>query len=266
MSGKEKISDIVDVFGEGTVSLASSLMLDGILGNIIPGLSNIVSSYRQKRESKMLWNALKILENRQNEFGKLFHDKSSDKCKEIINEKLLIMLDNVVEETEEGKIDYLVNGFFNFASFDISNDVSYLFYDLLKELRLLDLRILKMHYNGFKDIKHIESFENLLDSTKLELSEFELIRKKLVTKGLIEGDKRKNKRERLDEELDNLIKRVDETLNKSLDDYRVELFEKLESSESKRELRSQKKVPENKIIASYQTSYLGRKFLDFFSE
>ncbi|MFJ8458910.1 hypothetical protein ACIQ57_07235 [Lysinibacillus xylanilyticus] len=56
------------------------------------------------------------------------------------------ILNTAIDETQKDKIDFFINGFINIAQCEtINEDFVLIFYDLLSELRLVDLTVLKLY-------------------------------------------------------------------------------------------------------------------------
>lgn len=70
-------------------------------------------------------------------------------------------MDYVIDEQQEGKIQYTVNGLLYIINHEqTSDDFILIYYDVLKELRMVDISVLRLMYNNryVVDKKSIESF------------------------------------------------------------------------------------------------------------
>ena len=63
-----------------------------------------------------------------------------------INTLFTYVLDYVIDEKQELKIDIMVNGFINISHHeDISEDFVLTYYDVLRDLRLIDISVLRFY-------------------------------------------------------------------------------------------------------------------------
>lgn len=72
---------------------------------------------------------------------------SEDRAKEFIGKYSGIISDYVLDEVQEAKIKYIVNGFINLAAIkDVHEDFVLTYYDALSSLRVVDLGVLKQYH------------------------------------------------------------------------------------------------------------------------
>lgn len=150
-----------------------------------------------------------------------------------------IIVDYVIDEVQEEKIKYIVNGFINLASIENPNEDFVLFYyDTLRELRIVDIAILKLYY-GISQ-RH---FTDLLEEFKIEYEQYDSIREKLVRLGLLT-----TKREAKIDDLYNNVINIQEFLESLSKGKNVKLknFKRIEKKDA------------------CQISRFGREFDDFF--
>lgn len=238
----KKVKDVLDVSAEGGVSIAGSIA-EGMFGQVAPGLTTIYFSYKQKRSEKNMIRFRDELGVRQNEIVNRL-SKSEEKLNNLDNVIKLVM-GYVVDEPQEKKICYMVNGIVNLSGHEeIKEDFVLLYYDTLKELRLVDIGILKFYYDIDTkfDQDTQKTHSDVLEELGITYEQYDAIREKLNRMGLL-GTKR-------DAEMDQLV----ENLNK-LKDY----IDKV--SKGKNAKISIKKLSRRD---KYTTSRFGRDFVSFF--
>ncbi len=153
----------------------------------------------------------------------------------------------IVDEPQEKKICYMVNGIVNLSGHEeIKEDFVLLYYDTLKELRLVDIGILKFYYdiNTKFDQDTQKTYSDVLEELGITYEQYDAIRGKLNRMGLL-GTKR-------DAEMDQLV----ENLNK-LKDY----IDKVSKGKNA-------KISIKKLFRrdGYTISRFGRDFVCFFLE
>jgi|GEM_PF-6036109 len=135
---KKKIEDIIDITGETGSELVGGLISDALLGQIAPGLVSVIFSYKQKRMEKMILLALDEIKGRLNSLE--FLVREFDDSYYIKEELLPIFFDYVIDETQEEKIQFLVNGLeYNLKKKNKQQDELIIYFDILKELRVSDI-------------------------------------------------------------------------------------------------------------------------------
>ncbi len=104
---------------------------------------------------------------------------------EDIDKLFEFMLDGVIMEP---KIEYFINEFINISSHEeIREDFVLVFYDTLKELRLIDLTVLKLYgcYYLSEDQDSNNRYQDVLDQHDISYEQYELVRRNLVRKGIL---------------------------------------------------------------------------------
>ena len=151
----EVLPEIVETYGEYFVSEALAQLAGALIGAVCPRAHSIWLSYKQKRlernvsvmlarlaaENETLSARIKALE--ESETGRTFIRQSGE-----------LLLDGIVDEPEEEKVRFNVNGFINLLQTDDANmDMALMFFKTLHELNAIDIRVL----SAYGDIFTIES-------------------------------------------------------------------------------------------------------------
>lgn len=183
---KEKIEDISELSIQAGAPLAGNLIANALVGQVIPGAATFVLGWKQKRTERMMSQAIDELKNQIMEINNSLKEMKESQIF-FVSEKLFpIVLDNIENESEEDKIKYIINGFISSINNDITElDLILSYYDIINELRMIDIRILIDLYEENK--KTVRGYMEEMDRTiKTEYEAVEAyIVKKLESLGLI---------------------------------------------------------------------------------
>lgn len=233
--------DIFDVGAEGTVSLVGGLVGDTLIGQIAPGVVSTMLAYKQKRAEKNMEMFMREIKEREQILEeRLANLEEKGFC--TFREKYMCWAaDYALDEIQQEKIAYIVNGLVNIAGHEqIQEDLVLTYYDTLKELRIADIVVLK----NYADLVP-RSYLDLLSELGITQEQYEAIREKLVRMGLLTT--------RRDEEFDYFYRNVLE-----IQEYLTAL-----AKGKKAQLRSLKSLSKSD---SYMISQYGRDFLGVFLE
>ena len=244
MSIKEKAIDLFDSAKEPAFNMTCELFLDGVIGTIAPSVVTTYIAYKQKRQEKMYEEfmiqtkgKIEILENRLRSLNENQYYQFKEKFFGLVS-------DYVFDEIQEEKIQYMVNGLINIASLpNIKEDFILTYYDILKELRIRDIAILKFYADIHNFIEDKKTWSDICTELNINYDEYNSIREKLNRVGLLTTKR--------DLKIDNLY---DNILN--IQDF----LEKL-SKGKKCNVKPFKKIDKKD---SFQISKFGREFMDFF--
>lgn len=225
-------------------SEAASAVVGSIVGAIAPRANGIILAYKQNRFERNVKSMLQQLSNRVETLEANYLALSEDMQKQITGVYVEMMLDNVVDERQEEKIRWNVNGFVNLMSEDTNENIIQIFFDTLSELTSLDIDTLKLYqYNSGVDAY------DLKDKYGIGPDRLKLVKEKLVRLGLLS---RKNDIQR----------------DKNLDEI-AEYFQKAEKDAKKTRPQGVKLPSSIKKISgleSYKITTLGTGFLTSISE
>lgn len=191
---RKKAEDIFDVSAEGTASIVANMFLDGIAGAVVPGAFTIILSYKQKRAEKMLERFMFETKQRILELEENLKDKSENELREFKEKYFGLITDYVVDEAQEEKIKLLVTGFINLAGMrDITEDFVFLYFDILKDLRMIDIYVLKISYAFFNSFDNNnfnpEEYRNKIAELNISEEQLSTINEKLENLGLFNSEK-----------------------------------------------------------------------------
>lgn len=247
MDWKKKVEDTFDIVAEPATNIVSSMFLEGLVGSVVPGVTSAMLAYKQKRSERMIEEFMIETQKRQEEFEEKLLNADESRVKEITGKYFGITLDYVSNTKQEEKVEYLVNGFINLASVEfLQEDVILIYYDLLEELNLLDIRVLRLFAYQVDD-----SYSKIIDDAGIDYDQYHLIINKLVRLGLLQSRAQAN----YDDMFINVM------------NIAVHL-EKLQKGEESK-LKFKKPIglsTSASSISSKRVTPLGRKLIEFFLE
>lgn len=144
----DKTAQISSQLGkEATDNLFAELLIDFGFSSV-PGVSGIYQNLKLKREAEAIRQILILIEERIDDVNSLLK-KMDAESRENVEQAFEYMYEYAVEEKQKEKITYMVNGFINLITLEkaISNEFIITYYDVLRELRMVDIAVLKYMYD-----------------------------------------------------------------------------------------------------------------------
>ena len=161
-------------------SEAASAVIGAIIGAIAPRANGVMLSYKQNRFERNIKKMICHLSDRLETLEANYLALSEDMQKQITGVYVEMMLDNVIDERQEEKITWNVNGFVNLMNDETNEHIMQLFYDTLDELTALDIDTLRLyHFNSC-----VDSYD-LKDKYGIGPDRLKLVKEKLVRLGLL---------------------------------------------------------------------------------
>lgn len=258
MNIKEKAKDLFLASAEQSADIVSSLFLEGVVGSVIPGVSGAMLAYKQKRQERIYCAFMEEVQAKMGVMEKRLERLSQDALIAFKDKYFGMISDYVLEEVQEKKVKYLANGLVNLAGMEDANeDFLLTYYDTLRDLRIIDIVILRRKYDFNYHITPLESYNVFLQKAGLEDQQYKLVSEKLKRAGLLITKREKSKNQ------DDLYKNVEKMQN-----YLTSLEKYLDATEKGRKVRLPK-LPTLKEVdqqESFEISKFGRDFVQFFTE
>lgn len=258
---REKVNMLIDsvkgeigkiVLEEATPALVGEILKGTVVeaatevaGIVAPGVGNIMLSYKQKKLEKNFEIFLSKMVDHQDEINKRLEKLETERKMELQKNYFGLLADYAMQSKQEEKIEFIVNGFVNIAGAVLfGTDLVLLYYDVLDQLNLLDLRILRLYavprYLGDED-ENTDDIVKISREYDLDFSQLDMIKEKLVRLGLLE---RKN-----DISLEENVK------------YISEYLEDLSKGKKNSKLKRLNKMSRSE---SYKITSFGHRFFRFF--
>lgn len=243
---REKAKEIIDVGTEEGVSAISEIFLEGALGAVIPGVTNVIFSYKQKRMEQNLLRLITELQKRVSIIEKHYSNLGEADQKLIKEFFSGLICDYVIDEQEEEKIKYIANGFVSLTGHEkLEIDQTIIYLDILKSLRLIDLRVLFDRVNG---LLVYENYDSYLEELGISHDQYIMIKEKLLRLGLLKSS--------YNDEYQKIVKKVN-----GLIDFAMSL-----QKGRPKQLASNFGSFKPKDRETIKISNLGRSFCEYFSE
>ena len=238
---EQLLPDVAKTVGEILVNESVGALIGGILGAVCPTVNNIRMSYRQNRLERNVNSVLLALLKRQDELevriGEL--QKTNPECLRNVTEALL---DNTIDEIQEKKIEYNINGYANILNdSEVNEDFSLTFFKTLAQLNELDIRILRCYAGYMGDGG--ESVQDICENTGIDYTQVRFVKEKLSRYGLLQS----RNEEINDKNMESMVKYMQDV-----------------ERESHKSKPKDVKVPKMKKLFgtdSYSITMLGRRYL-----
>ena len=223
----------------------------------IPVLGNAISNFKLTRSIK---NLELLVAELQDDFDAIKRNLNvmSVEVKRDIDSVFTYMLEKTVEEKQEEKIKFFASSFVKLSEFQsIDVDISYIYYDTLSTLTVLDLKVLFEMQRGFSYY-----YLNPEETPSIDISPEQLraVKSNLELMGLIEN-----------QFILDVGKDI-EKINVAISEYRdaiIEVQERLEKPKTRIhpiKSRTKSKVPKLKARNKLVLSNFGKSMIDFFGK
>lgn len=244
MSLKEKAKDLFDSAKEPAIEMSCELFLEGVAGTVVPGVVTSYLAYKQKRQERMYEEFMIETKQRVRFLEDRLRNLTEEQYKNFKDNYFGLVSDYVFEEVQQEKIKYLVNGLINIAEIpNVNEDFVLTYYDVLKELRVRDIGVLKFYYESQSTILERENYIDVLEELEIEYEQYNAIREKLLRLGMFTTKR--------DKKIDGLYKNI---LN-------MQDFLENVSKGKKTKLKRFEKIDKRD---SFELSKFGKTFVDFF--
>lgn len=181
--GSETVADIVK---DSITSLVGGIMVDTV-SSLVPGVSGLVQSYKHNRFERNITTLTQEL-NSNIEVIRVNLESKTEEQKEQIDQLFNYVMDYVIDEQQEEKIEYMVNGFVKITEHEeVTEDFVLTYYDVLKELRMVDISVLRLMYSSryIHDQESNESFQDVMERHGISYEQYESVRRNLLRIGLL---------------------------------------------------------------------------------
>lgn len=240
-----------DIAKKSITSVIGDILVD-TAGSLIPGVSGAVQNYKRNRFERNMTTFTEYLYTKIEDI-RVNLEYKSDEQKEKIDQLFHYVMDYVIDEQQEDKIEYMVNGFVNITEHEkVSDDFILTYYDVLKELRMVDVSVLRLMYSSrfMYDQEVRETFQDVMERHGISYEQYESVRRNLLRIGLLTTKTDLN----ITDDLNEIAKRL-----KELYTY----LDKLTNPRHKGPLPKLKE-PKMKSRENYEMSKFGRDFVEFF--
>lgn len=177
-----------ELLKESVTNMASELMIDTV-SSLVPGIGGAISSYKRIRAEKNLKTLIFHLQANNDELIANL-SKQTEENREKLDVLLQFILETVIDEYQEEKIEYMVNGYIYLTDHaEITSDFVMHYYDVLKQLRMVDISVLRLYYKNryfFDGGEERESFSDVMERHGMSYDQYNSVRESLRRIGLLE--------------------------------------------------------------------------------
>jgi len=244
-------AEVAEIIGNEAIGTTIQTLTGGLLGAIAPSLLGFKLSFQQKRFERNMIKMIVAVRERQVIIEQRLNQLNPEVQQKFISGPYRdVLLDNIISENQEQKVQDNINGYINLMGVENPNDdIVFAFFHTLSQMNELDIRILRLYRPTYEmgEEAH-ESFIDVLRDEDIDQSQYDFIREKLCRLGMLDS---KNEEKR-DENLDILGEKL------------TELIKQMYSKKPK-----EVKVPKLKRVTrseSYRITKLGRQYLSFIAE
>lgn len=241
---KESVSNIV---GELTVDTVSSFL---------PGIGGAMSSYKRIRMEKNLTILINQIQKKQEKITDNLRKQTETNQKKL-DELLQYIIEIVAEEYQDEKIEYMVNGYVQLTEHEqITSDFVMHYYDILKQLRMVDIAVLRLYYQNtylFPADSEREDFRDVMDRHGMSYDQYNSVRETLRRYGLLELE--------IKDDTEDDMTKLESGINKI-----VAFLEHINKGKKTRPPKVEKVKIRQKTRESIKLSKFGRDFNNFFIE
>lgn len=233
-------------------SMVGDFIID-TTSSVVPGVSGAVQNYKRTRFENNIEAFTDQLQTKVEDI-RINLESKTDEQKAQIDQLFQYVLDYVIDEQQEEKIQYMVNGFVNITEHEqVSTDFVLTYYDVLKDLRLIDIAVLRFMYNSRYisfDQENRETYQDIIEKHGISYEQYEAVRRNLLRIGVFTT--------KTDLNIAGDLKEISKTF-KDLYSF----LEKLSDPKFKRSL-PRLKEPKLKSKDNFEISKFGKDFVKFF--
>lgn len=244
-------AEVAGIIGNEAIGATIQTLTGGLLGAVAPSLLGVKLSFQQKRFERNMIKMVTSLREKQEIIEQRMNQLNPEVQQKFISGPYRdVLLDNIVSENQEQKVQDNINGYINLMGIENPNDdIVFTFFHTLSQMNELDIRILRLYRPTYEmSEEEQEGFQDVMRDEDIDQSQYNFIREKLCRLGMLYS---KNTEKR-DENLDILGEKL------------TELIKQLYSKKPK-----EVKAPKLKRITrseSYRITRLGRQYLTFIDE
>lgn len=180
----ELLPAVVKEYGECVVGEGVATLAGEVIGAVCPRINSIRLGYKQNRLERNINRTFLQFNEKQNEIEeRLLQLESNEETHRYLTNISEMLLDQIVDEIQEKKVDYNVNGYINLIKSDNTNeDLALMFFKTLSQLSDLDIRVLRMYSIASKETAH-----GIITDLDITYEQLRFVREKLERFGLLQS-------------------------------------------------------------------------------
>ena len=138
-------AEVAGIIGNEAIGATIQTLTGGLLGAVAPSLLGVKLSFQQKRFERNMIKMVTSLREKQEIIEQRMNQLNPEVQQKFISGPYRdVLLDNIVSENQEQKVQDNINGYINLMGIENPNDdIVFTFFHTLSQMNELDIRILK---------------------------------------------------------------------------------------------------------------------------
>lgn len=249
--GVELLPEVID----NEYLLAGAEIVGGAVVDLVPVVGKVAANHYMRKRIKNTETLMNELNQRMVEIETALKTKTPEE-KEVLDDLMAYVYEQAMETQQKDKISYMVNGFTNLTKVEQpSTDITYIYYDTLSQLTVLDISVLKLYGRFYVDVDSATNYSEVLEEFGIEYHQYDAVRKNLQRMSLLEDAEE----ESFDKHFKDFVKVFNQNMKILTSLKNLRKFEP-------RDFGRLKNIKEYRPRERLRISKFGREFLRFFVE
>lgn len=249
--GVELLPEVID----NEYLLAGAEIVGGAMVDLVPVVGKVAANHYMRKRIKNTETLMNELNQRMVEIETALKTKTPEE-KEVLDDLMAYVYEQAMETQQKDKISYMVNGFTNLTKVEQpSTDITYIYYDTLSQLTVLDISVLKLYGRFYVDVDSATNYSEVLEEFGIEYHQYDAVRKNLQRMSLLEDAEE----ESFDKHFKDFVKVFNQNMKILTSLKNLRKFEP-------RDFGRLKNIKEYRPRERLRISKFGREFLRFFVE
>ena len=249
--GVELLPEVID----NEYLLAGAEIVGSAMVDLVPVVGKVAANHYMRKRIKNTETLMSELNQRMVEIETALKTKTPEE-KEVLDDLMAYVYEQAMETQQKDKISYMVNGFTNLTKVEQpSTDITYIYYDTLSQLTVLDISVLKLYGRFYVEVDSATNYSEVLEEFGIEYHQYDAVRKNLQRMSLLEDAE--------EESFDKHFKDFVKVFNQNM---KILTSLKNLSKFNPRDFGRLKNIKEYRPREQLRISKFGREFLRFFVE
>lgn len=249
--GVELLPEVID----NEYLLAGAEIVGSAMVDLVPVVGKVAANHYMRKRIKNTETLMSELNQRMVEIETALKTKTPEE-KEVLDDLMAYVYEQAMETQQKDKISYMVNGFTNLTKVEQpSTDITYIYYDTLSQLTVLDISVLKLYGRFYVEVDSATNYSEVLEEFGIEYHQYDAVRKNLQRMSLLEDAE--------EESFDKHFKDFVKVFNQNM---KILTSLKNLSKFNPRDFGRLKNIKEYRPRERLRISKFGREFLRFFVE
>ena len=170
-------TEVAGIVGNEAINTTIQTLAGGFLGAIAPAFLGVKLSFQQKRFERNMVKMLASIKQQQRIIEQRLAMLDSEVGQKFIDGPYRdVLLDNIIAENQEQKVQYNINGYINLMGVEnLNDDIVFAFFHTLSQMNELDIRILRLYRPTFDMDEGGENFLDVMREANIEFHQYSLL-------------------------------------------------------------------------------------------